>query len=60
MESGERERLLRDEVPTPEGLAQLREKIGELAGSVHRLEESYQRLQALDIESIIKGGNENG
>lgn len=48
-----------DEVPTPEDLALLREKLCELSEGVHRLEECYQRLRALGEDSIIEGGTKN-
>ena len=54
------ERVLPEGSLSPEEMALLREKVGELTDSVRRLEESYKRLQGLESELKIKGGNENG
>lgn len=56
----EHKRVLPEGILSPEELALLKEKVGELTGSVHRLEENFKRLQGLDSELKIKGGNENG
>lgn len=47
------------DIPTPEELALLMEKINELSGGVRRLEECYQKLRALGEDSIIEGGTKN-
>lgn len=49
-----------EELPTLEEMALLREKINELTGGLEKLQECYQRLQALDEKPEIEGGTNNG
>lgn len=49
-----------EEWPTLEELALLREKIDELTGGLEKLQDCYQRLQALDEKPEIEGGTNNG
>lgn len=48
------------DLPTPEELELLREKMDELRSGLHRLEENYRKLQALDEKPEIEGGMKNG